>query len=96
MTAFVPVLLEDRLKDRGYVCSKGTNWTSYIQVDGRLVTGQNQASSGPADRALLNCMALFESDPMKKLPQVACFDTAFHETMPRAWAWRDHLNPTRR
>lgn len=60
LTAFVPFLLEDRLKERGGVYSKGTNWASYVQVDGKLVTGQNPASSGPAAKALLNCMALFE------------------------------------
>jgi putative intracellular protease/amidase len=60
LTAFVPFLLEDRLKDRGGVYSKGTNWASYVQVDGKLVTGQNPASSGPAAKALLNCMALYE------------------------------------
>jgi putative intracellular protease/amidase len=60
LTAFVPFLLEDRLKEHGGVYSKGANWTSYVQVDGKLVTGQNPASSGPAAKALLNCMALFE------------------------------------
>jgi putative intracellular protease/amidase len=60
LTAFVPFLLEDRLKEHGGVYSKGTNWASYVQVDGKLVTGQNPASSGPAAKALLNCMALFE------------------------------------
>jgi putative intracellular protease/amidase len=60
LTAFVPFLLEDRLKERGGVYSKGANWTSYVQVDGKLVTGQNPASSGPAAKSLLNCMTLFE------------------------------------
>ena len=58
--AFVPFLLEDRLKEHGGVFSKGVNWASYVQVDGKLVTGQNPASSGPAAKAMLNCMALFE------------------------------------
>ena len=60
LTAVVPFLLEDRLKQRGGVYSKGANWASHVQVDGKLVTGQNPASSGPAAQALLNCMALFE------------------------------------
>ena len=60
LSASVPFLLEDRLKERGGVYSKGANWASYVQVDDKLVTGQNPASSGPAAKALLNCMALFE------------------------------------
>jgi putative intracellular protease/amidase len=49
----VPFLLEDRLKERGGLYSKGANWAPHVQVDGKLVTGQNPASSGPAARALL-------------------------------------------
>ena len=49
----VPFLLADRLKERGGIYSHGANWTSYVQVDGKLVTGQNPASSGPAAQALL-------------------------------------------
>ena len=29
------------------------NWAPYVQVDGKLVTGQNPASSGPAAEELL-------------------------------------------
>ena len=47
LTAVVPFLLEDRLKERGGVYSKGADWSPYVQVDGKLVTGQNPASSGP-------------------------------------------------
>jgi putative intracellular protease/amidase len=53
LTAVVPFLLEDRLKERGGVYSKGANWAPYVQVDGKLVTGQNPASSGPAADELL-------------------------------------------
>ena len=53
LTAVVPFLLEDRLKERGGVYSKGANWAPYVQVDGKLVTGQNPASSGPAAEELL-------------------------------------------
>ncbi len=49
----VPFLLEERLKERGGLYSKGADWAPYIQVDGMLVTGQNPASSGPAAKALL-------------------------------------------
>jgi putative intracellular protease/amidase len=53
LTHVVPFLLEERLKERGGLYSKGADWAPYIQVDGLLVTGQNPASSGPAAKALL-------------------------------------------
>jgi putative intracellular protease/amidase len=53
LTAVVPFLLEDRLKERGGVYSRGASWAPYVQVDGKLVTGQNPASSGPAAEELL-------------------------------------------
>ena len=56
LTAVVPFLLEDRLKERGSVYTKGTNWAPYVQVDGKLVTGQNPASSGPAAEELLKLL----------------------------------------
>ena len=46
LTAVVPFLLEDRLKERGGVYSKGADWAPYVQVDGQLVTGQNQPLRG--------------------------------------------------
>jgi putative intracellular protease/amidase len=56
LTAVVPFLLEDRLKERGGLCSKGADWAPYVQVEGKLVTGQNPASSGPAVEALLKLL----------------------------------------
>jgi putative intracellular protease/amidase len=56
LTAVVPFLLEDRLKERGGLFSHGADWAPYVQVDGRLVTGQNPASSGPAAMALLKLL----------------------------------------
>jgi len=53
LTKVVPFLLEDRLKERGGVYSHGADWAPHVQVDGKLVTGQNPASSGPAARELL-------------------------------------------
>jgi putative intracellular protease/amidase len=50
LTAVVPFLLEDRLKERGGVYSKGADWAPNVKVDGKLMTGQNPASSGPAGR----------------------------------------------
>ncbi len=52
----VPFLLEDRLKERGGVYSRAADWAPYVQVDGKLVTGQNPASSEPAAAALLKLL----------------------------------------
>jgi putative intracellular protease/amidase len=52
----VPFLLEDRLKERGGVYSKGADWGPYVQVDGKLVTGQNPSSSGLAAQELLKLL----------------------------------------
>ena len=56
LTEIVPFLLEDRLKERGGLYSKGANWGPHVQVDGKLVTGQNPASSGPAAKELLTLL----------------------------------------
>jgi putative intracellular protease/amidase len=56
LTTVVPFLLEDRLKERGSIYSKTVNWVPYVQVDGRLVTGQNPASSEPAAEELLKLL----------------------------------------
>ena len=57
LSAIVPFLLEDRLKERGGVYSKGADWAPHVEVDGNLVTGQNPASSGPAAEELLKLLA---------------------------------------
>lgn len=56
LTTVVPFLLEDRLKKLGGIFSKVANWVPYVQVDGKLVTGQNPASSGPAAQELLKLL----------------------------------------
>lgn len=56
LTAVVPFLLEDRLNERGGIYSKAANLAPYVQVDGKLVTGQNPASSGPAAEELLKLL----------------------------------------
>ncbi|RRV12695.1 type 1 glutamine amidotransferase domain-containing protein [Pseudomonas saudiphocaensis] len=56
LTQVVPFLLEDRLKERGGDYSKGPDWSSHVVVDGKLVTGQNPASSEAAAEALLEML----------------------------------------
>ncbi len=53
LTDVVPFLLEDVLKQNGGNYSKGADWGSYVLTDGKLVTGQNPASSEGAAEALL-------------------------------------------
>jgi putative intracellular protease/amidase len=53
----VPFLLEDKLKEIGGDYSKGPDWSSYVLVDGLLVTGQNPASSEEAARKLLELLS---------------------------------------
>ncbi len=45
LSKIVPFLLEDKLKERGGIYSKGADWGAYALVDGQLITGQNPASS---------------------------------------------------
>ena len=52
----VPFLLEERLREGGGRYSKGADWAPYVQVDGKLVTGQNPASSAQAAKALLTLL----------------------------------------
>jgi putative intracellular protease/amidase len=41
----VPFLLEDMLRSRGANYEKGENWLPFVVRDGKLITGQNPASS---------------------------------------------------
>lgn len=56
LTDVVPFLLEDSLKEKGGLYSKGDDWASYVRVDGKLVTGQNPGSSEEAAKALLKLL----------------------------------------
>jgi putative intracellular protease/amidase len=49
----VPFLVEDELIRLGAVFEKVSNWKPYAVIDGRLVTGQNPASSTLAAQQLL-------------------------------------------
>jgi putative intracellular protease/amidase len=53
LTHVVPFLVEDELKAKGGIYSKGPDWASYVLTDGLLLTGQNPASSQAAAEALL-------------------------------------------
>jgi len=53
LTDIVPFLVEDELKARGGLYSKGPDWGSYVVTDGLLITGQNPASSSEAAAVLM-------------------------------------------
>ncbi|MEA3179390.1 MAG: hypothetical protein QOI59_2913 [Gammaproteobacteria bacterium] len=57
LTHVVPFLVEDELKKLGGEFEKVPNWKPLAIVDGRLLTGQNPASSTGAAKALLRLLA---------------------------------------
>ena len=56
LTQVVPFLLEDELKNKGGLYSRGADWAAYVVTDGLLVTGQNPASSEAAAHTLLTLL----------------------------------------
>ncbi|MDA3858369.1 MAG: type 1 glutamine amidotransferase domain-containing protein [Roseovarius sp.] len=56
LTDVVPFLVEDMLVKNGGEYRKGDDWASFVIVDGKLVTGQNPASSAEAARQLLGLL----------------------------------------
>lgn len=56
LTKVVPFLVEDMLKANGGAYEKGADWASFVVTDGKLVTGQNPASSEEAARRLLGLL----------------------------------------
>ncbi len=56
LSAVVPFLVEDMLKDKGGQYSKGADWQPHVRVDGHLITGQNPASSEQAAKATLQLL----------------------------------------
>lgn len=57
LTHVVPFLVEDELMRLGAIFEKVRNWEPFSVVDGRLVTGQNPASSTSAAKNLLRVLA---------------------------------------
>jgi putative intracellular protease/amidase len=57
LTNVVPFLVEDELKRLGGLFEKAADWQSFAITDGRLVTGQNPASSKAGALQLLKLLA---------------------------------------
>jgi putative intracellular protease/amidase len=56
LTDVVPFLGEDELKKLGAIYAKGPDWGSFVQVDGKLITGQNPASSAPVAQEIVKML----------------------------------------
>lgn len=57
LSAVVPFLIEDEFTRLGGHFEKGPDWQVHVVTDGRLVTGQNPASSEAVAHALLSMLA---------------------------------------
>lgn len=57
LTDVVPFLVEDMLKSNGGEYHKGDDWASFVVTDGKLVTGQNPASSEEAAERLMSLLS---------------------------------------
>jgi putative intracellular protease/amidase len=57
LTVVVPFLVEDELTRLGAIFEKLPNWQPFSIIDGRLITGQNPASSTVAAQKLVNLLA---------------------------------------
>jgi putative intracellular protease/amidase len=57
LTHVVPFLVEDELLKLGAAFDKRKNWEPFAITDGRLITGQNPASSTVAAKTLLQLLA---------------------------------------
>ena len=56
LTEVVPFLVEDMLKEHGGLYEKGADWAPHVVTDGKLITGQNPASSEEAAKELLRLL----------------------------------------
>lgn len=56
LTDVAPFLVEDMLTAKGAIYQSGDDWASFVVVDGKLVTGQNPASSAEAARKLIGLL----------------------------------------
>jgi putative intracellular protease/amidase len=64
LTKVVPFLVEDELKRIGGLYEKAPDWQSFAITDGRLITGQNPASSTATAQALLKLLASKAAEPV--------------------------------
>ena len=70
LTKVVPFLVEDELLRLGAIFEKAANWQPFSVTDGRLVTGQNPASSTSAAQTLLKLMTVSELESSMSSVQI--------------------------
>jgi putative intracellular protease/amidase/catechol 2,3-dioxygenase-like lactoylglutathione lyase family enzyme len=70
LTKVVPFLVENELLRLGAIFEKKADWQPFVITDGRLVTGQNPASSTSAAQALLKLMTVSESESSMNAVQI--------------------------
>ena len=58
LTTIVPFSLENMLKEKGAIYTKGEDWKSFVVKDGLLITGQNPASSQAVAEELMKLLQL--------------------------------------
>jgi len=80
LTKVVPFLVEDELLRLGAIFEKKANWQPFAITDGRLVTGQNPASSTSVAQALLKLMTGSELESSMNGVQI---DGKSYEMPPR-------------
>lgn len=56
LTEAMPFLLESELRKEGAKFIPGAKWAAHVQVDGKLITGQNPASSKAAAEAVITLL----------------------------------------
>ncbi len=56
-TDIVPFLLESKLIEHGAKHHAAANWSNHVEVDGRLVTGQNPASAAAVGAAVVKLLS---------------------------------------
>ena len=56
-TKIVPFLLETELKNHGANHIAAENWSNHVEIDGRLVTGQNPASAAGVGAEIVKLLA---------------------------------------
>lgn len=62
LTSTMPQLVEDEVKKNGGIYVKADKpWSEKVVVDGRLITGQNPASSAAVGRALAQALGTYHS-----------------------------------
>lgn len=58
LTDIVPFLIEDEFNILGGLYEKGPDWSAHVVQDGKLVTGQNPASSEDVAKALIRAICV--------------------------------------